>query len=141
ASRMAPRVHDPGHCGGRNADALCGALETAAGGRDARRASTVRPVRPRPNFIVLYVSSALAIVATAIPFVFLPVYAREHGVSEVAAASLISCIGLTSMLGRVGLGTLADSVGLIRLYQLAVLALGLSYFLWLGAHGYAMLVL
>src|SRR5260370_39514983 len=93
------------------------------------------------NFIVLYVSSALANVATAIPFVFLPVYAREHGISEVAAAALISFIGLTSMLGRVGLGTLADRVGLIRLYQAAVLALGLSYFIWLAAHGYALLVL
>jgi len=94
-----------------------------------------------PNFIVLYVSSALANVATSIPFVFLPVYAREHGISEVAAASLISFIGVTSMLGRVGLGTLADRVGLIRLYQITVLVLGLSYFLWLGSHGYVSLVL
>jgi MFS family permease len=94
-----------------------------------------------PNFIVLYVSSALANIATAIPFVFLPVYARDHGISEVAAAGLISFIGLTSMLGRVGLGTLADRVGLIRLYQGAVLALGLSYFIWLAAHGYPMMVL
>ena len=93
-----------------------------------------------PNFAVLYLSSALANVATSIPFVFLPVYAREHGISEVAAAALISCIGLTSMLGRAGLGTLADRIGLLRLYQLTVLALGLSYFLWLYAPGYAMLV-
>jgi MFS family permease len=121
---------------------LCAALSKRppAGATHVARPRFGQFVRD-PNFIVLYVSSALANVATAIPFVFLPVYAREHGVSEVAAASLISCIGLTSMLGRVGLGTLADRVGLIRLYQLAVLALGLSYFLWLGAHGYAMLVL
>jgi MFS family permease len=94
-----------------------------------------------PNFIVLYVSSALCNIATAIPFVFLPVYARDHGVSEVGAAALISFIGLTSMLGRVGLGTLADRVGLIRLYQATVLALGFSYFIWLAAHGYPMMVL
>ncbi|MGH7913801.1 MAG: MCT family MFS transporter [Candidatus Binataceae bacterium] len=107
-----------------------------------------RIARPRfgqfirdPNFIVLYVSSALANIATAIPFVFLPVYARDHGISEVAAAGLISFIGLTSMFGRVGLGTLADRVGLIRLYQAAVLALGLSYFIWLAAHGYTMMVM
>jgi predicted MFS family arabinose efflux permease len=93
-----------------------------------------------PNFAVLYISSALANVATSIPFVFLPVYAREHGISEVAAAALISCIGLTSMLGRAGLGTLADRVGLLRLYQLTVLVLGLSYFIWLYAPGYAALV-
>ena len=93
-----------------------------------------------PNFAVLYISSALANVATSIPFVFLPVYAREHGVSEVAAAALISCIGLTSMLGRAGLGTLADRIGLLRLYQVTVLVLGLSYFIWLYAPGYAALV-
>ena len=44
------------------------------------------------------------------------------------------------MLGRAGLGTLADRIGLLRLYQLTVLVLGLSYFLWLYAPGYAMLV-
>src|SRR5262249_49333361 len=49
-------------------------------------------------------------------------------------------IGITSMLGRVGLGTLGDRVGLIRLYQFTVLVLGLSYFLWLGSHGYVTLV-
>jgi MFS family permease len=121
---------------------LCAALakRPPAGPQHVARPRFGQFVRD-PNFAVLYVSSALANVATAIPFVFLPVYAREHGMSEVAAAALISCIGLTSMLGRVGLGTLADRVGLIRLYQLAVLALGLSYFIWLAAHGYAMLVL
>ena len=121
---------------------VCAALSKRppAGSQHVARPRLGEFIRER-NFIVLYVSSALANVATSIPFVFLPVYAREHGVSEVAAASLISCIGLTSMLGRVGLGTLADRVGLIRLYQAAVLALGLSYFIWLAAHGYAMLVL
>jgi MFS family permease len=102
----------------------------------------VRRLMREPNFIVLYVASALANIATAIPFVFLPVYARDQGLSEVAAASLISFIGLTSMIGRVGLGTLADRVGLIRLYQAMVLALGLSYVIWLVAGGgYWMMVL
>jgi MFS family permease len=121
---------------------LCAALSKRppAGPQHVARPRFGEFIRER-NFIVLYVSSALANVATAIPFVFLPVYAREHGISEVAAATLISFIGLTSMLGRVGLGTLADRVGLIRLYQAAVLALGLSYFIWLAAHGYAMMVL
>lgn len=94
-----------------------------------------------PNFLVLYLSSALANIATAIPFVFLPVYARDQGMSEVAAASLISFIGLTSMLGRVGLGTVADRVGLLRLYQGMVLALGLSYVIWLFAHSYFTMVM
>ena len=121
---------------------LCAALSKRppAGAQHVARPRFGEFVRER-NFIVLYISSALANVATTIPFVFLPVYAREHGISEVAAATLISCIGLTSMFGRVGLGTLADRVGLIRLYQAAVLALGLSYFIWLGAHGYMTMVL
>jgi MFS family permease len=93
------------------------------------------------NFLVLYFSSALANVGTAIPFVFLPVYARDQGMSEVTAASLISFIGLTSMLGRVGLGTLADNVGLIRLYQGAILALSVSYVIWFVAHAYWAMVL
>jgi MFS family permease len=121
---------------------LCAALSRRppAGPQHVARPRFGEFIRER-NFIVLYASSAPANVATAIPFVFLPVYAREHGISEVAAAGLISFIGLTSMVGRVGLGTLADRIGLIRLYQAAVLALGLSYFIWFAAHGYAMLVL
>jgi MFS family permease len=93
------------------------------------------------NFLILYVSSAFANIATAIPFVFLPAYARDHGLGVVAAASLISFIGLTSMFGRIGLGTLADRVGLIRLYQTMVLALGLSYVIWLFAGSYWTMVL
>ena len=121
---------------------LCAALSKRppAGEQHVARPRFGQFIR-EPNFIVLYVSSALANIATSIPFVFLPVYARDQGVSEVAAAALISFIGLTSMLGRVGLGTLADRVGLIRLYQAAVLALGLSYFIWLAAHSYPMMVL
>ena len=88
------------------------------------------------NFLALYISSAMANIGTAIPFVFLPAYARDQGMSEVAAASLVSFIGLTSMLGRLRMGTLADSVGLIRLYQAAVLALSLSYVIWLVARAY-----
>ncbi len=94
-----------------------------------------------PNFMVLYISAALSNIATAIPFVFLPVYARHQGISEVAAAALISLIGLTSMLGRVGLGTVADRVGLIRLYRGAVFALGLSYVIWFVARGYGAMAL
>jgi MFS family permease len=121
---------------------LCAALSKRppAGAQHVARPRLGQFIRD-PNFIVLYLSSALANIATAIPFVFLPVYARDHGISEVGAAALISFIGLTSMLGRVGLGTLADRVGLIRLYQATVLALGLSYFIWLAAHGYPMMVL
>jgi MFS family permease len=121
---------------------LCAGLSKRppAGPQHVARPRFAELIRER-NFVVLYVSSALANVATTIPFVFLPVYAREHGISEVAAAALISFIGLTSMLGRVGLGALADRLGLIRLYQLAVLALGLSFFIWLAAQGYGMLVL
>ncbi len=122
---------------------VCAALSKRppAGPQHVARPQINRFMR-EPNFVVLYIGSALTNVATAIPFVFLPVYARDQGMSEVAAASLISFVGLTSMIGRVGLGTLADRVGLIRLYQAMVLALGLSYLIWLGAgSAYSMMVL
>jgi MFS family permease len=142
------------HIGWRNSYAVLGAATTVllmvcaalskrppAGPQHIARPQIRRFIR-EPNFIVLYIGSALTNVATAIPFVFLPVYARDQGLSEVVAASLISFIGLTSMIGRVGLGTLADRVGLIRLYQAMVLALGMSYLIWLGAgRTYSMMVL
>ena len=94
----------------------------------------------RPDFFVLYASSILWSVATSVPFVFLPVFAREQGFTEVASAALIGFIGFGSLAGRLGLGTLADRMTTIRIYRFAVLALGLSFSIWLLAHSYGTLI-
>ena len=94
-----------------------------------------------PAFMLLYASSFLCSVPLFVPFVFLPAFARDLGVSAVASAALIGVIGIGSVCGRLGLGTLADRLGLIGLYLLCFLLQALSYAIWLGAHSYLTLVI
>ncbi len=92
-------------------------------------------------FKLLYLSSVLSSMGLFTPFVFLPVFARDHGASEVAAATLVGLIGGASVVGRLGLGAMADRVGVVRLYQLCYLVVGCSFALWLIANSYTVLVL
>lgn len=94
-----------------------------------------------PAFAILYLSSMLSSMALFVPFVFLPAFARDHGASEVAAATLVGLIGGSSVIGRMGLGAIADRLGVIRLYMLCFLVVSLSYGLWLVASTYAALVI
>ena len=95
----------------------------------------------RPAFGLLYVSSLLSSMGLFVPFVFLPAFARDYGASEVAAATLVGLIGGASVVGRLGLGAFADRMGVVKLYQLCYLVVGLSFALWLLAYSYAVLVI
>lgn len=94
-----------------------------------------------PAFGILYLSSLLSSMALFVPFVFLPAFARDQGASEVAAATLVGLIGGASVVGRMGLGAVADRAGVMRLYLACFLILSLSYGIWLIAHSYSMLVI
>jgi MFS family permease len=100
----------------------------------------IREAIATPAFKLLYVSSVLSSMGLFTPFVFLPAFARDHGATEVAAATLVGLIGGASVVGRMGLGALADRIGVVRLYQLCYLVVGLSFVLWLIANSYAVLV-
>ncbi len=91
-------------------------------------------VRSAP-FRLLYGSALLAALALFVPFVFLATYAEERGVSSVAAATLVGCIGGSSVIGRLGLGALAAKVGAVRLYKLSFAVMGGSHLIWLLADG------
>ena len=105
---------------------------------------TVSPLRlgdaiRTPAFRLLYLSSVIMSMALFVPFVYLPSFAHDHGASEVASAALVSVIGGASVAGRMGLGTLADRAGVVRLYQASILVLTLSYGIWLIADSYLMM--
>jgi MFS family permease len=100
----------------------------------------IREAIGTPAFKLLYVSSVLSSMGLFTPFVFLPAYARDQGASEVAAATLVGLIGGASVVGRMGLGAVADRIGVIRLYQFCYLVVGLSFVLWLIANSYSTLV-
>ncbi|MGH7914167.1 MAG: MCT family MFS transporter [Candidatus Binataceae bacterium] len=98
-----------------------------------------RIVRSR-EFVLLYISWFLATTALLVPFVYLPSFARDHGASEVAAASLISLIGGVSIVSRLGLGPLGDRMGTVRLFKATVFIMGISYALWLALPAYGWLM-
>jgi hypothetical protein len=57
-----------------------------------------------PFVCLLYVSWICATTALFIPFVFLPVFARQNGATPLAASMLLSLIGIMSVIGRLGFG-------------------------------------
>ncbi len=93
-----------------------------------------------PSFAMLYVSSILSSIAIYVPYVYLPEFAHDRGASQVAAAALVAVIGGASVAGRLGLGTVADRMGIIALYKACTLALGLSYGVWIVTGAYPWLV-
>ncbi len=75
------------------------------------------------------------------PFVFIGQYAKDRGVDPVAAAVLVGILGGSSVLARVGFGSLVRRFGSFRLYR-ACFALHAISFLWWAVAGssYALMV-
>ncbi|WP_153504945.1 MFS transporter [Cumulibacter manganitolerans] len=96
---------------------------------------TFRQLLANRQFLALYANGILIGLAILIPFVFMKNYAVGRGVSPASAAVLVGVIGASSVVGRLGLGSLGsrfDSLGLLRF---SFLLMSLSYFLWLFAGG------
>jgi MFS family permease len=100
----------------------------------------VRAAVRTPAFGLLYLNSFLSSMALFVPFVYLPAFAHDHGATEIASAALISIIGGASVIGRLGLGAIADRTSTIRLYQACYLLLAASFGLWLFGSSYATMV-
>ena len=93
-----------------------------------------------PPFIMLCLAGMLSSVGTFIPFVYLPDFAQTRHASPVAAASLLGIIGGASVIGRLGLGGASDRFGVIPLYKMTLLMIGLSYLFWFSPPSYTALV-
>ncbi len=112
---------------GRAGQALAGArLREAVMGRD---------------FWWLYLSLLLCGPAMFTPFAHLSVHARDIGIPQNQAVALIGLIGTGSLIGRFGIGWLADRLGRMRTLVLAQALLGASYGLWYLAPGYTVLAM
>ncbi len=100
-----------------------------------------RIVRQR-SFLVMYAAMVLSSLALFVPFVFVKSYATDRGIDSSLAATLVGLIGAASIAGRLGLGALGNRVGSIRLMQISVAMMSVSFLVWLVADdSYAMLVL
>jgi MFS family permease len=93
-----------------------------------------------PSFAMLWASSLLSSIAIYVPFVYLPEFAQHRGASRVAAAALVGIIGGASVVGRMALGVVADRTGIMWLYKLCTLVLGLTFAVWILTSGYGWLL-
>lgn len=94
---------------------------------------TLRPALTTKPFVLLYVGIAAISVPLFVPFVHIVPFARDLGISQEMAVLLASLIGIGSIAGRFGLGTVADRLG--RRVTMFAMFLGLTVMLafWLVA--------
>ncbi len=95
--------------------------------------ATLRQALGSRSFWLLYLALLAMSVGLFIPFAHLVPYAEDHGISHGTAVLLFSMVGVGSVLGRFGIGGLADRWG--RRRSLAGMYLGLALMLlwWLAA--------
>lgn len=93
----------------------------ATSGSSLREAIQTRP------FWLLYASLVLACIGTFVPMVHLGPFAQDHGYSEAQGVTLVSLIGVGSLIGRFTIGGFADRLG--RNVSLAVMYAGLGVML------------
>ncbi len=86
-----------------------------------------------PVFRAMYFSGFLMTIGLFVPFVYLKPYAELKGISPGTAATLVSALGVGSLLGRLLLGAIAGPLGLMRLYQLCFVTVAGSFLIWLAA--------
>ncbi len=95
----------------------------------------------RRDFWFLYASALFIVIALFTPFVFMADYIDTEGASG-SAAVLLGVIGMASIVGRLGFGAVAARIGVLRMYQLSLLGLALSFLIWMVAGtNYQLLVL
>jgi len=124
---------------------LLGAASVARAGpsaSDPGRLPSFKELFSKRDFQLLYGAITFSSLGLFVPFVFVATYAEERGTSEVWAAVLISIIGGASVIGRLGLGALADRAGAMRLFRLSITIMMLSHVIWLtGGDRYWQLVI
>ncbi len=95
-----------------------------------------------PVFRQVHLSALALGLALFVPFVFVGQYAKEQGIDAVQAAVLVGVLGGSSVLSRIGFGTLVQRFGSFRLYRACFVIHGISFLVWLVAgSSYALLVL
>jgi len=96
---------------------------------------SLRETLRTPTFRWFYLATVLASPVMFIPFAHLSASARDMGLDDAFAVSLVGVIGVGSLVGRFSIGLLADRLGRAQTLVLMQLSMGLSYLLWAVAGG------
>ncbi len=92
-------------------------------------------------FWLLFASLVCSCVGLFVPMVHLAPYATDAGYAEAQGVALVSLIGLGSLIGRFGIGGLADRLGRIGSLAAMYAGLGAMFLLWWAASAYWLLAL
>jgi MFS transporter, OFA family, oxalate/formate antiporter len=97
-------------------------------------------VRTAP-FWLLFGSLMLSCIGLFVPMVHLGPFALDAGYSQAQGVTLVSLIGLGSLLGRFTIGGPADRLGRIPALSAMYAGLGAMFIVWWAAHAYWVLAL
>ena len=89
-----------------------------------------------PQFWLLYVVAFLICVGFFVPMVHLAPYAHDRGFSDAQGVTLVSLLGLGSLLGRFAIGGIADRLGHMRSLVAISAGLGAMFLVWWSAESY-----
>ena len=92
-------------------------------------------------FWLLYASLVLSCIGLFVPMVHLGPFAQDAGYSEAQGVTLVSLIGLGSLLGRFTIGAVADRLGRIPSLMAMYAGLGLMLILWWSTSNWWLLAL
>jgi MFS family permease len=96
-----------------------------------QRRASIRGVVHDRGFVVMYAANVLVSLALFVPFVFIKSYAEDEGIGSGAAAALVGVIGGASIVGRLGLGAVANGLGALRVMQASFAVMIVSFVIWL----------
>ncbi len=96
---------------------------------------TARSIVARPGFMALFVAAVFASIALFIAFGFIQTFAIDDGVAVDTAARLMSLVGLTSIIGRLGQVRLVNTLGAVGVLRTALVVQAAVYVIWLRAGG------
>ena len=128
--------------------ALCGfvlviaavLVEAAPVSVEAEPAQPLGATLRSPAFVQMYVSWVFGTMALFVALAFLPTFATSRGADPISASWLISIIGGSSIIGRLGIGYVRFPEGTLRLYKGAILTMAASFSIWLLLSSYGWLV-
>lgn len=127
--------------GGASVLLLCIPLIDRPPGDGTPQPSRFADALASPVFRRIAMSATALGLALFVPFVFVGQYAKEQGIGSVQAAVLVGVLGGSSVVSRVGFGSLVLRFGSFRLYRACLAILGGSFLIWFVAgSSYAMLV-
>jgi MFS family permease len=105
------------------------------GGAPLPGMSLAQGLRSAP-FWLMYAVAFLICVGFFVPMVHLVPYALDAGLSEAQGVSLVSLLGLGSLLGRFFVGGIADRLGHLRSLVAVGAGLGVMFLLWWVSKSY-----